>query len=167
MTLNARLNITPYMQDDNMDELSRLTDTLNLSRGITFTYGVGAGQVNMVFHDQRTLVDAAAETLAFNDGSLTNKVGIQITMDIVKAIYIKNTSADASLIIGAAAANQMALFGAGTHTLILPPDGEHVYIAPDVNGLDIITNDELKFEHNGVGSSDLIYDLIVMGVDSP
>jgi hypothetical protein len=166
MSLSAKMSINPYMQDDAVSELSRLTDTLNLSRGITFSEGVGANQVNMVFHDQRTLTDAANETLAFNDGSLTNKVGISITMDILKALYIKNTSTEADLIIGNAT-NPMAIFGAGTYTIEIKPDGEWVYVCPDVNGIDITTNDELRLEHDGTGTSDLIYDIIVLGVDSP
>lgn len=166
MAITAKITINPYTVDDNLDELSRLVDTLNLSRGITFTQGVGANQVNMIFHDQRTLADAANETLAFNDGSLTNKVGISITMDIVKAIYIKNTSVDADLIIGNATL-PMPIFGSGAHTLNLPPGGEFVFIAPDANGVDITSNDELKFEHDGTGTDNLIYDLIVMGVDTP
>ena len=167
MTLSGKLAINPYAMDDHLVELSMLVDTLNLSRGITFTEGVGANQVNMIFHDQRTLTDGANETLAFNDGSLINKVGIAITMDIVKAMYIKNTSSDAALIIGNATANAMLLFGATTHTHLCKPDGEFVVIAPDANGIDITSNDELKLEHDGVGTSDLIFDIIVMGVDSP
>jgi hypothetical protein len=42
-----------------------------------------------------------------------------------------------------------------------------VYVCPDVNGIDITTNDELRLEHDGTGTSDLIYDIIVLGVDSP
>lgn len=166
MAITAKIGINPYCVDDNLDELSRLVDTLNLSRGITFTQGVGANQVNMIFHDQRTLTDGSNETLAFNDGSLTNKVGISITMDILKAVYVKNTSVDASLILGNAV-SPIGFFGAGTHTAVIKPGGEWVFVCPDVNGIDITTNDEIKFEHNGVGVDNLIYDLIVMGVDSP
>ena len=167
MTLTGKIGINPYAMDDNLVELSRLVDTLNLSRGINFTEGVGANQINMIFHDQRTLADAANETLAFNDGSLTNKVGVSITMDIVKAIYIKNTSSDATLILGNATSNAILLFGSTTHTHLCKPGGEFVFIAPDINGLDVTTNDELKFEHDGTGTDDLIYDLVVMGVDVP
>ena len=166
MSLTAKMDLTVQATDDNTVELSRLVDYLNLSRGKIFSEGEGADQLDMVFHDERTLADAANETLDFNDGSLTNKVGISITMDKLKAIFIRNTSTDASLKIGAAASNQLGLFADTSDILVLPPGGDFLFIAPDASGVDISSNAKLKFEHNGVGSSNLVYELVVFGVDT-
>lgn len=166
MTLSAQMKFTIVATDDNTDELSRLVDYLNLSRGVTFSEGEGANQINMVWHDQRSLADGANETLDFHDGSLTNKVGVSITMDKIKALYIKNNSSEASLIIGGAVANQLGLFADGADKLVLPPGGELPFIAPGASGVDCSSNSDLKLEHDGTGSSELVYDIVVFGVDT-
>lgn len=150
-----------------IDEMITLTGVISETLGITFALGTGANQADSIFSDQRTLTDAANETLNFlAAGSLEDKLGEAIDYDILKAIVIKNTSTDASLIIGATGAGQMAIFGANTESIILPPGGVFEFISPDVNGVDISTNASLKFEHDGVGTSDLIYKIIVLGVQS-
>lgn len=166
MTLSSQLGISVVATDDNTVELSRLVDYLNLNRGKTFSEGEGADQVDMVFHDTRPLADGANETINLHDGTLTNKVGISITMDKLKMLYIKNNSADADLIIGAAGVNAIALFGTpATETLNLPPKGEFVFLCPDANGVDISVNADLKLEHDGTGSDPLNYDIVAYGVD--
>jgi len=165
MTLSGKFGLELVATDDRSEELSRLVDYLALSRGKTFSEGEGANQIDMVFHDQRDLDDGANETLDFHDGSLTNKVGISITMDKLKALYIKNGSTEASLIVGGAAATQVGLFADASDKLVLPPGGEFAFIAPGASGVDISTNSDLKLEHDGTGSSSLTYDIIVFGVD--
>lgn len=165
MTVSAKFQINLVMSYSKEDELSVLTDTLNKTRGKTFSHGVGADQVNLVFHDTRPLADGENETLDFHDGSLTNKVGEDVTIDKLKAIYIKNNSDDSTLIIGNAASNQLALFGLATHTGIIEPKGDFLWLAPDVDGLDITSNAKLKFLHGGEGTDDPDYDIIIAGVD--
>jgi len=165
MSLSGKFGLSLVATDDSTDELSRLVDYLNLSRGVTFSEGEGANQIDMVFHDQRTLVDGANETLDIHDGSLTNKVGVPITMDKLKALYIKNGSTEAGLIIGGAAADQLGLFSDVSDKLVLPPGGEFLIIAPGASGIDCSSNSDLKLEHDGTGSSSLIYDIVIFGVD--
>jgi len=161
---SAKFNIGLTMASEIIDEMSKLSDYLNQSRGVTFTEGEGAGQINQIFHDQRELADGANETLDFHDGSLTNKVQQAISMDKFKAIYVKNNSTDSTLIIGNAASNQLALFGAVTHTHVIRPGGDCLLTAPDADGIDCTTNAKLKFEHGGEGTSAPKYDLITAGV---
>lgn len=164
MTLTAKITINPYMVDDNLDELSRLIDTLNLNRGITFSYGENANQVNMVFHDIVPLANTANHTKSFDDGSLSNKVGIPITLEKLKVIYVKNLSTDADLTVGDSGGSAIPIFGAVAHTIVIPPGGEWLFIAPDVNGVDCDPEGDVKFAL-GAGSSAPGYELIVMGVD--
>ena len=146
-------------------DLATSASTLNTSRGPTLANGTGANQVNMVFHDQRTLADAANETLDLNDGSLTDALGVALTLETLKVLYIKNTSVDANLLIGGAGANSIGLFGDVSDIISLPPGGELLITAPDATGIDISTNSDLKLEHDGTGSSNLVYDIIALGVD--
>lgn len=164
MTLSAKIIINPYAIDDNVDELSRLIDTLNLARGVTFGQGEGANEVNMAFHDLVPLANAANHTKNFHDGTLTNKVGIPITMDKFKALFVKNLSTDADLTVGDSGANSLALFSAAAGAIAIPPNGEWVFLAPDANGVDCSADADLKFAL-GAGSSAPGYELVTFGVD--
>ena len=146
-------------------DLNTLKDEIVLSRGLTLANGTGANQADTVFHDNRTLADGANETLDLNDGTLSDQFGDAVTLDILKTIYIKNNSSDASLLIGGAAATQLGLFADGTDILTLRPGGEFFMTAADANGIDTTTNPDLKMAHNGTGTSSLTYDIIVIGVD--
>lgn len=165
MALTAQLDLTMNLTYTAAKDLSTVTDTISLSRGKTFTNGTGANKANVLFHDQRTLADGANETIDLQDGTLTDTLGTALTMDILRAIYIKNNSTDASLLIGGAVATQLGLFADTSDILTLPPGGEFFMTAPDATGIDTTTNSDLKLEHNGTGTSSLTYDIIVVGED--
>jgi len=40
-----------------------------------------------------------------------------------------------------------------------------LWTAPDATGLDVTTNKNLKLEHDGTGSDDLVYRIVLIGVD--
>lgn len=166
MALTANLALNMLLTYTKATDLGTVPYTLNLGRGKTLTNGTGANKADVLFDDQRTLADGANETLDFHDGTLTDSLGVALTMDILRALYIKNGSADAGLIIGAAAGTQLGLFGTiATDTLIIKPGGEFLWIAPDATGLDVTTNSDLKLTHDGTGTSTLTYDIIVVGED--
>lgn len=163
---SAKFNIGLTMAYSVIEEMSELSDYLNQNRGASFSEGEGANQINLIFHDQRALGDGENETLDFHDGSLTNKVSQAITMDKFKGLYIKNNSTDSTLILGNAGVNDLALFGAAAHTLVLQPLSEITLLFPDADGVDCTTNAKLKITHGGEGSSAPKYDIIAVGVDA-
>lgn len=167
MTQSAKYGLILTMSYSLVDEMSELTDFLNETRGLTFSEGTTANKINLIFHDEVALAGGANHTKNFHDGTLTNKVGQTITMDIFKGIYVKNKSTDSTLIIGNSGANGLALFGAVAHTIVLQPGGEWIFLAPDASGVDCSVNADLKFEHGNEGASAPGYDLIAVGVDSP
>jgi hypothetical protein len=165
MALSTRILIKLNISLVDAENMGTRRHDINENRGITLTDGTGANKADTLWDDVRTLTDAASEELDLQDGTLTDSLGNAVTMDILRGLYIKNTSTDASLLIGGAAATQLGLFANGSDILTLPPGGEFVYTAPDVNGLDTTTNPHLKLAHNGVGTSDLIYHIVAVGED--
>jgi hypothetical protein len=163
LTANFALNMT--LTYTKTTDLGTVPYTLNLGRGKTFTNGTGANKAQVLFDDQRTLADGANETIDLRDGTLTDALGVAVTIDILRALYIKNGSTDASLLIGGAAGTQLGLFNDVTDVLKLPPGGEFLFIAPDATGVDLTTNADLKLAHDGTGTSTLTYDIIVVGED--
>jgi len=170
MGLTAKVNIMLSLVHTKSLDLNTPTDTINETRGKSFTNGTGANQADTIWHDTRPLADAANDTLDLHTGTddagnITDAFGDAVTLDILKALYIKNKSTDANLLIGGAAATQLGLFADPADVLKLPPGGEFLYIAPDATGLDVTTNESLKLAHDGTGSSILNYDIIAIGVD--
>ena len=166
MALTANCEVKMTLSYTKTTDLGTVPYVLNLGRGRTFTNGTGANKADVLFDDQRTLADGADETLDLRDGTLTDTLGVALTMDILRYLYIKNGSTDANLLIGGAAATPIGLFAdAASDILSLPPGGEFVFFAPNATGIDLTTNAHLKLAHSGVGTSTLTYDIIAVGED--
>lgn len=165
MALKFTANIGLGLSDVRPGNFGNLTDAFTLTRGQVLADSTAALFADISWYDTRTLTDAASETIDLHDGSLTDAFNVALTLDAVKAIYIKNTSDDAILLIGGAAANQLDLFADVSDIFKLRPGGELLIIAPDVDGIDTTVNAHLKLAHDGTGSSDLIYDIIIAGKD--
>ena len=162
MSFSAKINIVFDILNKQLDWVK---DQVNATRGLTFQDGTGANQADTLWRDERTLADGASEELDLNDGSLTDAFGDAVTIDTLKAIYIKNNSSDANLLVGGAAANAIELFADSTDIKKVRPGGDFLDISPDINGIDLTTNPKLKIAHDGTGTSSLTYDIIVVGVD--
>jgi len=147
-------------------DLSTTVDPLNIDRSITWTDGDAADKADMIFHDTRSLADGANEELdLYASGSLTDPHGGALTIEKLKLVYLYNTSSDATLLVGAATANQVNLFSDGSDILEIPPGGKFLWTAPGAAGLDVTTDKFLKLEHDGTGSSALEYEIILIGCD--
>ena len=146
-------------------DLSTAVDNLNLSRNISFTSGTSANQIEVIYHDQRSLADDANEVLDFYaSGSLLDPLGTALTMTKLKYLYVKNTTASggASLNIGGGAV-AVGIFDSYTDILVLPPQGTLLLTWP--SGLTITTNKDLNLLHDGTGTAACTYDIIAMGND--
>jgi len=163
MSLIANLSLCINWTLTKVLDLSNPRDAQNLVRGPSFTSGSGANQADSIWPDVRTLADAGNETLDLT--AQTDPLGTAITMTKLKALYIKNKSADAGLIVGGAAATPVAILVGATDTLKIPPGGEFLWTAPNADGLTITTNKNLKVAHDGTGNSSLDYEIIAIGVD--
>lgn len=143
---------------------------LNPTSGMSYSYtfGDGASQANNLWSDQRTLSDGASEELDLNDGSLVNGIGDAISFDAIKAMYIKNHSTDAILVVGAALTDEWTTWLGGPGDKVLVQPGGRLFVeAPDATGYALASsNAHLKLAHNGDGSLDLTYDIILIGVSS-
>jgi hypothetical protein len=134
-----------------------------------FASGTGAGQVDRLFTDERTLGDGANESLDLA-GSLVDAFGAVITFAKIKFLAIKNKSATQTLTVGGAAATTWTgPFGASTHTLAIPPDAEgSAFIVLVANAAGIAvgagTADLLKIL-NSAGAT-CAYDIIIVGTSA-
>ena len=168
MSLSGKVNVLLNLTHTKALDLDTLQDIIAETRGAAFTSGTGANQADIIFHDRRTLADNANETLnLYDSGSLLDAFGDAVAITRIKALYIKNNSTDANLLVGAAGATPVDLFGAAANDILkIPPGGEFVLIVPSATGIVISTNKNLKIAHDGTGVSNLTYDIIVLGASS-
>jgi hypothetical protein len=140
-------------------------DTILISGGATYTDGSSTGNINAAWSDAaRALADGADETLNLTNASLTDKIGRTVDFSAIKALYIKNNFVAGNLVIGAAAATPVAMFGTpATETLLLGP-GADMLITWAGAGLAVSTNCNLKIAHDGSGSAAGTYDIAILGV---
>lgn len=155
----VRLGITGSKSIGSADikSVSSFTETVQISNGS------GANQANLLYQEETQLADAANVERDLNDGSLTDAFGDAVAMTILRALYIKNSSADASLLIGGSAATQLGLFADGSDILKLRPGGMLLVTAPDATGVAVTGSGDLKLTHDGTGSDPLTFELIALG----
>ena len=154
-------------------DLTVPSETLNLTKTLKFIFGTGAGQVDQVFHDRRTLAGGASEELDLA-GALTNAFGATVTFAKIKGIAIINRSnetldghspTDADLDIGGAAANAFqGPFVDSSDKLNLAAGAPLLIAKPDADGWTVTagTGDLLKIE-NKDGSEEAVYDIVLVG----
>lgn len=162
--LSSKVILTIQTQYTGTSDLGSTINTLSLDRAITLTSGDGASEADVIFHDERTLADDANEVLDFHAGTLSDPLGAALTMDIIKVLYIKNTSTTTDLKIGGGT-DPIPLFANATDILSIKPGGTFLYSAPDATGLSAIDGNDLNILHGGGGTADVEYEIIVIGVD--
>lgn len=125
--------------------------------------GTTSGSCDRVFSDTRTLT-ATSESLDLS-GSLTSLIGAALSYVTVHLIAIQNTHAMAALTIGNAASPAYAnLFGAATHTLVVPPGGFFLWVAPlaSASGL-TVTNSSADLLKIDAGAATITYKILILG----
>jgi hypothetical protein len=140
-------------------ELPRGYDTELLS-------GTGANQVDKIFADQRSLATGATEDLDLVGTALTDPFGVAVSFTKVKGIFIKAADTNTTdLTIGNGTNPFVGWFGAGAHTLKVPPGGI-VFLSAPVNGLAPVasTGDILKVA-NAAGAT-ATYNIVIIGTSA-
>lgn len=164
MTISADislvLSILNIPSSDLESPSSRLAQTLRNA----FTNGSGAGQVNQMFSDTRTLASNTPESLDFNAGGLLDVFGNALTLTKLKLLAMSaDPTNTTSLTVGNVTNGIVGFFGAATHSLLLNPGSLLLITSPDAGGYTITagTGDLLKVS-NGNGAS-ANYNIVVLG----
>jgi len=155
---NALLNIK---YSDALD-LASVLDTLDIKTGITWSFGTGANQANLLFHDSRS-TDDTGETLDLFAGALVDAFGNAVTMAAIKLLYIKNTHASLNLEVFGGGSLDLLIMNGTTDSLIIPPGGIHLWMCPTAAGIVTSTNKNLKLAAGTAGT--VTYDMVAMGLD--
>jgi len=160
----ASINLTAFLAGDLSER--RVPAIAN---AFGWTYGTGANQVDVIYADTHTLTLGSTITidlLAGTPGSLLDIFGRALTMDALKLLYIKNTSADSGLWIGGQGADDLLIFKAVGDIIYVPPGGIFLWSDPSAAGIDTTTQTDLKIQDDSAGvAGDRYIEIIAMGLD--
>jgi hypothetical protein len=134
---------------------------------ISYENGVGAGQVDKVFADQRTLTASSTEDLDIVGGGLTDAFGATFTLVELKVLMVCAASTNTNNVVLGGDANSVPFLSAATTTVSIKPGGCFQLADPSAAGIAVTagTGDILQVANSGGGTS-VVYDIIVLGSGS-
>ncbi len=130
------------------------------------TTGVGLDQADIAWWDTTRNLAATSEDLDLS-GNLTDAFGVTVAFAKVKGLFVRNrsTAAGEVLIIGAASANQFALFDAVTDSISLGPDGTFMLWEPSLAGKTVTASTADLLKMDSVAAT-FNYDICIIGTSS-
>lgn len=144
-------------------DLDSVVDPLSASAGITWTFGTGANQANLLWHDSRS-TDATGETIDIYAGGVEKTAfGTLLTMEAIKLLYVKNTHATLVLKVLGTATTAIGICSDPSDIIEIPPGGSLLWMCPTAAGIVTTTNKNLKFASKTAGT--ITYDVVLLGLD--
>ena len=147
-------------------DLSVRSNPTAYQRSFTLASGTGAGQADIIFHDQRTLTSAQVENLRFR-GTLADPFGATVQMVRLKALVVYSSSSNTTDInLSRTAGAGIPLFLASGDGIYIKPGGLIFWVATDATAIIVTptTADNLTIT-NAAGAS-AVYDIIAIGASA-
>ena len=117
-------------------DLSEPTATLTRDLGDSLATGKGLNKAECVWADEYVIDDGGITfdffPISIDGNPQDDAFGTALSIDQLKGIFLHNTSTATGeyIIVGGAAVQGLALFGATAHTIKLQPDGIFLWWAP-------------------------------------
>ena len=160
--LSGRSDVLISLENKKDIDLNTILDTLKISTGIDWSFGIGDNQINCLFHDKDS-TDETGKTIAVNAGAtIKNAFGDVITLDALKLLYVKNTHETLTLEVLGMATTAIPILADPADIIEIPPLGFMLWVAP-LTGLDVTTNENLKFASKTAGT--ITFEYAIAGLD--
>lgn len=167
MTLTAQIDVAVKARLIGAGDLGKPQADINLAGQLVFASGTGAGQVDRIFADNRSLAASAVEDLDLA-GVLADPLGTTLTFAKIKAIFIKAAAANPSkLIVGGDANGLAGLFGNVNDVVNVPAGGLELLCAFPGTGITVTaaTGDILQVAADSTAGT-YSYDIIILGTSA-
>jgi hypothetical protein len=151
--------------NDLTTKINQALDDLGVDTKIKWTFGTGVNQANVLFHEKVTVAQAANTTLnLYDSGTLEDNFGDLLTMEAIKLLYIKNTSADLTVSVFGGASVDLLIMGGTTDAQKLPPGAFMLWVCPTAAGIVTTTNKNLYLAVSA-GTGSAIINVVALGLD--
>jgi len=161
----TRVEVSVTATQTKPDDLSVPRDAVEVLKALSFADGAGAGAVNLLFHDRRTLAASATENLDLA-GVLSDKFGQALTFARVKAVLVVAAAGNTNNVnVTQPAANGVpGIFLAASDGVSVKPGGMFLWVTPDATGAVVTagTGDLLTVTNSAAGTS-VTYDVLILG----
>lgn len=167
MALDSRLVVSAVSKYTSALDLATGVVPLEFTKSIALASGVGSGQADKIWHDERTIAASGTDDLDLA-GVLADAFGSTLTLARVKGLIVAAAAANVNnVVVGNAASNAWATLLGATHTLQVRPGGLIAAFAPDATGYAVTggTGDILRIANGGAGTG-VIYDIVIIGASS-
>jgi hypothetical protein len=164
MPLTTQIDLSVIAHLIGVADLGNPRADLSYAAAVALATGIGAGQADLIFHDQRTLAASATEDLDLA-GILVSPLGAVLTFARIKAVIIKAATGNANNVnVTRPATNGVVLFIAAGDGLAVRPGGIFVFACSDATGVVVTasTGDLLTIT-NSAGGTSVVYDIIIVG----
>ena len=162
---SLRLNLTLQHQKIEDVSLSNAVDDLAIGQQFAFTYGTGANQIDKLYRVTQALALGANATMNLHDsGTLLDVFGGAVAIDAIKLLYIKNNSANATLLLFGGNSVDIPICSNANDQIKIKPGGVFIWNDIAAAGLNITTNKNLRIAHDGTGSAAMDVNIIVGGI---
>ncbi len=161
--LTGNTSVVIHIKNQKSIDLNTILDTLNINTGIHWTFGTGANQANLLWHDSRS-TDATGETInVYNGGTEKNAFGTALTMTAIKLLYIENTHATLTLEVLGGSSADVAICANNSDIIEVPPGGFLFWTCPTAAGIVTTTNKNIKLASKAAGT--ITFDIVLLGLD--
>lgn len=167
----ANASISASIAGDLSSSLDLVTALAKLqaSRGQVYDSGTGAGQVDRIWSDTRTLAASGTEDLDLVGAALLDPYGVAVVFARVKAILVSAAPGNTNnVIIGANVVNSWATLigptGASGGTITVRPGGGFAAWCSDATGwATTAATGDLLHVANSAGGTGVTYDIVILG----
>jgi hypothetical protein len=166
MSISATIKASVSGAQSSALDMGTAQFAFSLAANSSYSDGTGAGQVDLVFTDQRTLAASATEDLDLA-GSLIDALGATITIAKLKFVMIKAASGNTNdVVVSRPASNGVPLFTAAGDSIAVKPGGVFLWVVPGA-GVDVTagTGDLITVTNSAAGTG-VTYDVVLMGASA-
>jgi hypothetical protein len=167
MSVTAELRLSVTGKQVNAGDLGSPVHPFSLTSSESLISGVGAGAVDRVFTDERTLAASATEDLDLA-GVLADMFGALITFAKVKAIIIQAADGNTNNINVSrpAGATGVPIFLAISDGFVLPPGFTFAWFGSGAGVTVTATSGDLITITNAAGGTSVTYKVIILGTSA-
>lgn len=134
--LTGRGGVLINLQYKKQIDLSEILDSLNINCGINWSWGTGANQVDLVWHDKLPAVGTTPGIITdlTVGNTIKDSFGDFADFSAVKLVFIENLSTTQTLHVFGHATD-LAIVKTATDTIQIPPLGFFLWCDPSETGL--------------------------------
>jgi len=158
--LAGRIYLDVSMTAQKALDLSTPQDTFQYRPSLEYTFGDDpdvAGEADQIFHDQFTIAASSSETI--NLSTCLNPFGTATGFDDIKAVIIRNDSADALITVGGG--TWIAFFGDSSDAIAIQTGGMLVVANPIT--IASVSSGQTLVISNQSGANAATVDVIIIG----